>query len=101
MSEIVNKIKKKLLGCRQKTTSVEGDERHEARANKRNASPARSNDNDDDDDSVHSGERNQRQRQRQQPDQQSMSFGDKLKKNINVDGLKSKAGELKGKISKK
>ena len=96
MSEILNKIKKKLLGCRQKTTSVEGDERHEARANKRNASPARSNDNDDDD-SVHSGRRNQRR----QPDQQSMSFGDKLKKNINVDGIKSKAGELKGKISKK
>jgi hypothetical protein len=93
MSEILNKFKKKLLGCRQKTSSVEGDERHEARANKRNASPTRS---DDDDKSIRSN-----QRQRQQQDQKSMSFGDKLKKNINVDNIKNKASEIKDKINKK
>ena len=86
MSEILNKIKKKLLGCREKGKSVEGDERHEARANKRNASPTRSNSSD-----VPSNRNNENK---------PSSFGDKLKQNLNVDNIKAKATELSSKIKK-
>lgn len=90
MSEILNKIKKKLLGCREKGKSVEGDERHEARANKRNASPTRSNSSD-----VPSNRNNETN------ENKTSSFGfDKLKQNLNVDNIKAKATELSSKIKK-
>ena len=90
MSEILNKFKKKLMGCREKGTSVEGDERHEARANQRNASPSRSDNSDMP--SAYNNNNN--------ANAKSSSLGDKLKQNLNVNNIKSKATELTEKLKK-